>query len=32
LDPMWGVRLGTWNCDYDGAVAIYKFLLSHKRK
>ena len=32
LDPMWGIRLGTWNCDYDGAVAIYKFLLSHKRK
>jgi hypothetical protein len=32
-DPaIWGLKLGNWNCDYDGAVAIYKFLLSHKRK
>jgi polyhydroxybutyrate depolymerase len=33
IDPStFGINMGTWNCDYNGAVAIYKFLLSHKRQ
>lgn len=33
IDPStFGIHMGTWNCDFNGAVAIYEFLLSHKRQ
>ncbi|MBN2029867.1 hypothetical protein JW824_06430 [bacterium] len=33
IDPSaFGINMGTWNCDFNGAAAIYEFLLSHKRQ